>query len=140
MAVKLDGLSPKELESLIAAAQSKMEAARAEQIRTVRTKIDALLKAAGLQLSEVYAGSGDVRKKRAKRAGAGVAKYRNPADPAQTWTGFGKKPAWFISALKRPGITAESLLIQKAPAARKAAPKVVKKAAGKRAAKPPIKR
>lgn len=25
---------------------------------------------------------------------AGVAKYRNPANPEQTWTGRGKKPAW----------------------------------------------
>lgn len=24
----------------------------------------------------------------------GVPKYRNPADPAQTWTGRGKRPAW----------------------------------------------
>lgn len=135
MAMKLDGLSPKELESLIASAQSQMEAARAEQIRTVRAKIDALLKAAGLQWHDVYAGSAGLHKKRAKRAGAGIPKYRNPADSAQTWTGFGKKPAWFVSALKRPGVTAESLLIQKAPAVRKATSKVGKKAATKRAAK-----
>lgn len=135
MAVKLDGLSPKELESLIAAAESRMEAARAEQIRAVRTKIDALLKAADLQWSDVYVGPAGLRKKRAKRAGAGIPKYRNPVDPAQTWTGFGKKPAWFVSALKRPGVTVESLLIQKAPAARKVAPKAAKKAAAKRAAK-----
>ena len=25
---------------------------------------------------------------------AGVAKYRNPADPSQTWTGRGKTPGW----------------------------------------------
>ena len=25
---------------------------------------------------------------------AGVAKYRNPANPDQTWTGRGKKPNW----------------------------------------------
>jgi len=25
---------------------------------------------------------------------AGVAKYRNPANPEQTWTGRGKKPGW----------------------------------------------
>ena len=25
---------------------------------------------------------------------AGVAKYRNPANPNQTWTGQGKKPNW----------------------------------------------
>lgn len=28
----------------------------------------------------------------------GVAKYRNPADPTQTWTGRGKKPAWMAEA------------------------------------------
>jgi len=30
----------------------------------------------------------------------GVAKYRNPKDPAQTWTGRGKTPAW-IAGLKK---------------------------------------
>lgn len=135
MTLKLDGLSPKELASLIAAAQSKMEAARVEQIRTVRAKIDALLKSAGLQLNDVYAGSGSAGKKRAKRAGAGVPKYRNPADPAQTWTGFGKKPAWFVKALKSPGVTAESLLIQRAPAAVKTAARTAKRATRKRATK-----
>jgi len=33
-----------------------------------------------------------------KRAPA-VAKYANPADPAQTWSGRGRKPRWFIDAL-----------------------------------------
>ncbi len=35
-----------------------------------------------------------------KRAGAGVAKYRNPNDPNQTWTGKGRQPGWFIAALE----------------------------------------
>jgi len=30
----------------------------------------------------------------------GVPKYRNPANPAQTWTGRGKTPAW-ITGLKK---------------------------------------
>jgi DNA-binding protein H-NS len=30
----------------------------------------------------------------------GVPKYRNPKDPAQTWTGRGKTPAW-IAGLKK---------------------------------------
>ncbi len=128
MAVKLDGLSPKELQALIAQAQSRMESARAEHIQNVRTKIDALLKAEGLQLSEVYAGRGG---KRGKRAGAGIPKYRNPADPSQTWTGHGKKPIWFQLALKKSGMTADALLIN--PEASKRAP--AKKAAKKRVAK-----
>ena len=30
----------------------------------------------------------------------GVAKYANPADKLQTWTGRGRRPAWFKAALK----------------------------------------
>lgn len=33
------------------------------------------------------------------RKSASAAKYANPADPSQTWTGKGRKPGWFISAL-----------------------------------------
>lgn len=130
MAVKLDGLSPKELQSLIAQAQSKMESARAEHIQSVKAKIDALLKAEGLQLSEIYAGRGG---KRGKRAGAGIPKYRNPADPSQTWTGHGKKPTWFQLALKKSGVTADSLLITQAATRKAPAKKAVKKRAVKKA-------
>ena len=30
---------------------------------------------------------------------AGVAKYRHPENPALTWTGRGRKPAWFSDAV-----------------------------------------
>ncbi|MFN3970068.1 MAG: H-NS family nucleoid-associated regulatory protein [Gemmobacter sp.] len=30
---------------------------------------------------------------------ASSAKYANPADPSDTWTGRGRKPRWFIEAL-----------------------------------------
>jgi DNA-binding protein H-NS len=132
MAVKLDGLSPKELQALIVQAQSKMESARTEHIRSVKAKIDALLKAEGLQLSEVYAGRGG---KRGKRAGAGIPKYRNPADPSQTWTGHGKKPIWFQQAVKKSGVTAESLLIIQAAAKKTPAKKTAKKRVATKAAK-----
>ena len=29
-----------------------------------------------------------------------VPKYRNPADPSQTWTGRGRQPAWYKSAVE----------------------------------------
>lgn len=130
MAVKLDGLSPKELQVLIAQAQSRMESARTEHIQGVKAKIDALLKAEGLQLSEVYAGRGG---KRGKRAGAGIPKYRNPADPSQTWTGHGKKPTWFQQALKKSGVTAESLLITRAATKKAPAKKTTKKVTARKA-------
>lgn len=129
MAVKLDGLSPKELQALIAQAQSKMESARAEHIQRVKAKIDALLNAEGLQLSEIYAGRGG---KRGKRAGAGVPKYRNPTDPSQTWTGHGKKPTWFLVALKKSGVTADALLITRAVTKKAPVKKAVRKGAAKK--------
>jgi len=132
MAVKLDGLSPKELQALIPQAQSRMESARAEHIQGVKAKIDALLKAEGLQLSEVYAGRGS---KRGKRAGAGIPKYRNPADPSQTWTGHGKKPTWFQQALKKTGVTADSLLTTRVATRKAPAKKTAKKVTAKKASR-----
>ena len=132
MAVKLDGLSPKELQALIAQAQSRMESARSEHIQSVKAKIDGILKTEGLQLADVYSGRGG---KRGKRAGAGIPKYRNPADASQTWTGHGKSPAWFQAALKKSGVTAESLLITKAAAKKSTAKASVKKPRAKKAAR-----
>lgn len=110
MALKLDGMSPKELGALIRDAQARMESARGSLITSLRAKIDGLLKAEGLQLSDVYPVRGG---KSGKRPGAGIAKYRNPANAAQTWTGYGKKPGWFHDALKNPGTTEATLLIGK---------------------------
>jgi len=142
MTIILDGLTPKELALLISNAESKMVTARATQVETVRAKIESILKSAGLDLADVYptrAGKGGKGHKggkggtRAKRAGAGVPKYHNPADQSQTWSGLGKKPHWFVAALKKRGASEESLLI--AGGAAKAAPaETVKKAAGKKVA------
>ncbi|CUH66180.1 H-NS histone family protein [Thalassovita gelatinovora] len=41
---------------------------------------------------------------------AGVAKYRNPENPEQTWTGKGRRPAWFLAAIEA-GKSAEDLTI-----------------------------
>ena len=49
--------------------------------------------------------------KKSAAAGKTVApKYRNPANPEQTWTGRGKSPTW-VAELKAAG-TLESALIQ----------------------------
>jgi DNA-binding protein H-NS len=39
-------------------------------------------------------------------------KYRNPADPSETWSGRGKQPRWLVSALKS-GKSIEDLEISK---------------------------
>jgi len=139
MAVNLDNLSHQELQAVIKEAQSHMKSAHSNLIQDVRKKIDALLSANGLTLAEVYPTSGGK-----KGSTSSVApKYRNPADPSKTWSGRGKQPLWFADAVKKRGVTAESLLIDgstsntKAPvkAAKKAVKKATKKAVKKTATK-----
>lgn len=106
MSRNLDGMSPRELAALIKQAEARLAVSHAQHIDATRKKIEALLKAADLKLEDVFPRS---TRGIARRAGAGVPKIRNPLDPSQTWTGFGKKPAWFVAALKRPGVTEATL-------------------------------
>lgn len=61
-------------------------------------KIVALIKKAGLTAEDVVqALKATAPKNRAAKKTARKkveAKYRNPADPSQTWTGRGRSPAW----------------------------------------------
>lgn len=131
MAINIDALSPAELQALIKSAEAQMGAARKNHIHETRTKIDGILVGAGLTLDEVYPRRGGKGGKSPKTAVA--PKYRSPENPTQTWSGRGKRPLWFVEALKKRGVTAESLLIQ---GATKAAPakKVAKKAPAKKKA------
>jgi DNA-binding protein H-NS len=45
-----------------------------------------------------------------RRKPASAAKYANPDNPADTWTGRGRRPAWFTAALAA-GRTAEDLAV-----------------------------
>ncbi len=129
MAINLDSLSPSELHALIKTAKAQMESARKNQVQEVRTRIDALLKDAGLSIDEVYPRRGG---KGAKGTKAAVApKYRNPDNATQTWSGRGKRPAWFSEALKKRGVTAESMHIGGSAAKSAPAKKGVSKAARK---------
>lgn len=44
------------------------------------------------------------------RKGAAPAKYRNPADPGQTWSGRGRQPGWFKAGIAK-GKKADDFLI-----------------------------
>ena len=131
MAINLDALSPAELQALIKSAEAQMGAARKTHIHEVRAKMDALLASSGLTLDEVYPRRGGKGGKSPKAAVA--PKYRNPDNAAQTWSGRGKRPLWFVEALKKRGVTAESLLIQGATKTA-STKKVAKKAPAKKKA------
>lgn len=95
MGINLEEMSRKELLSL----RDNVEKALANAEKRERKEaLKAAEKAAaefGFSLSELS----DDAPRTAKGTKA-KAKYRNPADPTQTWTGRGRKPQWIHDALK----------------------------------------
>lgn len=133
MAINLETLSPAELEALIKSAEAQMESSRKSHVKEVRAKIDGILASSGLTIGDVYPTRGG---KSAKGTKATVApKYRNPHNASQTWSGRGKRPLWFNEALKKKGVTAESLMIAGATARAAPAKKAAKRVPAKKGAK-----
>jgi DNA-binding protein H-NS len=104
----------------------KEQALKSKSHDKVLTKIVALAKEAGLTAADITkalnsgkaakAGKASKVAKKGALAGKKVApKYRNPANPEQTWTGRGVSPTW-VQALKAAG-TLESALIAPSVAA-----------------------
>jgi DNA-binding protein H-NS len=97
MAVDIKNLSHTQLTELIAKAQSRQTELHKEKVTKLREKINALIKAEGFTFDDVFG----ARAPKSKRSGTTVAaKYRNPDDAEQTWSGRGKRPLWFNEALK----------------------------------------
>lgn len=95
MAIDLKSLSQHQLNELINRAESRKHELAKENIVKVREKILAILENEGITLEQLFAGRGPVRKTRRPAK----AKYRNPADRGETWSGRGKRPRWFTAAL-----------------------------------------
>jgi DNA-binding protein H-NS len=98
MAINLEALSHKELEDLINNAESHIKASRAENIKTVRSKIETLLTTNGLNLVDVF----PTRGSKVGSKSVVAPKYQNPSNGAQTWSGRGKRRKLPRLQSKRP--------------------------------------
>ena len=122
MSIDLRSLSAKQLGTLIAKAKEQQtKLAKRTPIATVRGKITKFAKAEGYTLDELF-GTPGTRSAKApatkpgpragKKLGKVAPKYRNPANPKETWTGRGKHPRW-MAALIAKGKKADDFLIRK---------------------------
>ena len=93
MARDLERMSYKDLQEL----ELKIRKAKAnaqDRARTeLRDKLEAMAAAAGFKIGDLFGGRGGKGRKVA-------AKYSNPDNPAETWTGRGRKPRWLTAKLK----------------------------------------
>ncbi|MBN8726553.1 MAG: H-NS histone family protein [Xanthomonadales bacterium] len=95
MAVDLKSMNHNQLGDLIERAKARQEELVKEKAAKLREKINAMVRAEGFGLDEVLGRSAP----RGKTRGKAKAKFRNPDDPNQTWSGRGKRPNWFHAAL-----------------------------------------
>jgi len=138
MAFDLSNLSPKDLDALISnAKQRKVALKKRKPVAVVREKLAKAAAVEGYSLDELFAGAASATPATTKRAGkrgakrtakkstgkrgrpAGSraraggkvpAKYRNPANPSEVWTGRGMAPRWMAEYL-RQGKTKDDFLI-----------------------------
>ncbi|WP_246123021.1 H-NS family nucleoid-associated regulatory protein [Luteimonas wenzhouensis] len=123
MAIDLTALSPKELDTLIAEAKRRKTILKKRKpIASIRKRIVDFATAEGYTIQELFGPGATVgratakaAKKTARKTTAGrkvPPKYRNPANPAETWTGRGKHPRWLAAQLAK-GKKLEDFLIKK---------------------------
>ncbi len=82
----------KELQSQVAKAIAEFEERRKRQ---ALAELEEKAKAMGFSLAEL---TGAVK---TRKRSPSVAKYANPADKSDTWSGRGRKPRWFSEALAK---------------------------------------
>lgn len=101
MDIQLDSLSLNELQVLNKKVDQEIEKRRAQVRKEGLEKIKQLAAEYGLSVDELKA-LGQSGKSASKR-GSVAPKYRDPNNPANTWTGRGRKPKWVESYLEANG-------------------------------------
>lgn len=93
--MNLEKLSRAELVKLRAEVDGALESLDLRRKAEARTAAEAIAREHGFNLADLLGAEKAGKKKGQKNP----AKYRNPANPAQTWTGRGRQPAWIKEAL-----------------------------------------
>lgn len=99
----VDKLSYAELLKLEERVTAAIAAKKAEDAALTKQALRDLAEKRGFNIDELFG-------KRTRRA-AVAPKYRNPANPDETWTGRGRKPNWLVAALKKNGGKIEAFAI-----------------------------
>jgi DNA-binding protein H-NS len=104
MVKDLDRMSFRELQDLEVKLRKAKASAQDKSRSEVRQKVEAIIVAAGFKVTDIFGGRGG-------KGRTVAAKYVNPDDPSETWTGRGRKPRW-LSAKLKDGERIEKFLIK----------------------------
>ena len=90
----IDKLSLKELQELRTRVEKQIITTQDRERIALRAKFEAMASDAGFGLSDLLG----VRSTKGKTV---AAKYMNPDNPSETWSGRGRKPKWLTAKLEK---------------------------------------
>ncbi len=105
MDVNLNSLTQKELRDLQSQVAKAIASFEDRKKKEAMAELEDKARTLGYSLAELTGAAAPVRKR-----AAAAPKYANPADAHDTWSGRGRKPRWFESALKA-GKRPEDLMV-----------------------------
>jgi DNA-binding protein H-NS len=89
----LNSMSLADLKKLQKEVAKAVETYSDRERKAALAEVEALVRERGFTLSELV---GEIATKPRKVV---AAKYANPSDPSETWSGRGRKPRWVVAAL-----------------------------------------
>src|SRR4051794_1894037 len=101
----VDKMSLKDLVDLEAKVKKALAAARDRERNELKKKMADMAETHGFSVAELFGatrGRGP-----GKNKSIGLAKYANPENRSDTWTGRGRKPNWLVDRLKKGGKLAD---------------------------------
>ena len=101
--IDLSGLNVDQLSDLVGKAQSEMASREKQRRKDLRSELERRVAADGYKLADIFPefGNGAVTgRQRQKRP----AKYRNPQNPDESWSGIGRTPRWVAAIVEERGI------------------------------------
>ena len=94
MAIKpLSKMNLNELKAHLADVEDAIESFEKRRIESARQAIEAVAEQHGVSIEDIFGGKKNQKKSRSR------AKYANPENKRETWSGRGRQPAWYKAAI-----------------------------------------
>ena len=101
--IDLSGLNIDQLTELVGKAQTEVASREKQRRIDLRGELERRVAADGYKLGDIFPelGSGTASGSRRQKR---PAKYRNPQNPEETWSGIGRTPKWVEAIVSERGI------------------------------------
>ena len=101
--INISDLDIDQLTDLVAKAQTEMASRERQRRKDLRSDLERRVTAEGYKLRDIFPefGNGAVGGRQRRKM---PAKFRNPQNPGETWTGIGRSPKWVQAILAERGI------------------------------------